>query len=441
MSNFAAGNEPGSAVPPTPGSLGVSRREWGLLAGTCGAVVLLLVVALAVVVGTHRQTGARIAWRTPSAAGRASASSAAAEPGRKLLPAVPLPDGAPVCGAHLGFLGALSGAAAGFGGSVHQGAQLAVAQYNAAHPTCPVTLVDLDSAGDPTTAVQRALVAVADPRMVGLIGPLMSGEAAATLPTFQRAGLPVITASATAPGLSEGGWSVFHRAIANNTAEGPAAARYIREDLHADKVFVVDDGSPYGTLVAGGARRGLGSAVVGMARVWQGQQTFTDTVARIKASGATVVYYGGYYTEAGPLLHDLGAAGVTARMVGGDGLHDSSLITTAGGSNAEGTAVTGVCVPAKDIDFVTAFRTRFSVEPGMYSGTAYDVANIFLVGIEHGIGTRARMAHFVDTYDGTGVSGGYRFTARGELDPRRVAIGIFVVAGTEFEYVRSEQGQ
>jgi branched-chain amino acid transport system substrate-binding protein len=340
---------------------------------------------------------------------------------------------------HLGFLGALSGAGGQLGQSIEQGAELAVNRYNKLHPDCAVSVVKLDSAGDPVKAPSLATQAAGDTQMVGLIGPLFSGESESSVPLLTRAGLPAITPSASRSALSGHGWRVFHRAIANDTEQGPAAARYIRDELHADKVFVIDDGSAYGQLVAGGARQGLGGAVVGTDRVLTGR-SLSGIVQRVKTTGASVVYYGGYYDGAGPLLKELRAAGVTAAVVGGDGIDDPSLASLAGGQDIDGTVATAPVTPASDAGFLAAFRSAYG-EPSPYAGVAYDVANIFLVGIEHGVGTRAAMLDFVNSYDGAGVCGGYRFTANGELDPSRVRVGILVFRGGQFVYERSEPGQ
>jgi branched-chain amino acid transport system substrate-binding protein len=337
---------------------------------------------------------------------------------------------------HLGFLGALSGVGGQLGQSIEQGAELAIDRYNKLHPDCAVTLVKLDSAGDPARAPSLATQALRDTRLVGLIGPLFSGESEAAVPLLNRVGLPVITPSASRDSLSRHGWRVFHRAIANDAEQGPAAAHYIRAELHADKVFVIDDGSAYGQLVAGRVRQRLGGAVVGTDRVPVGHG-LSGTVQRVKTSGASVVYFGGYYDGAGPLLKKLRTAGVTATLVGGDGIDDPSLASLAGGQDIDGTVATAPLTPASDPAFLAAFRSAYG-EPLPYSGIAYDVANIFLLGIEHGAGTRATMLDFVNSYDGTGVAGGYQFTSHGELDPSRARVAILVFHGGQFGYERSE---
>jgi branched-chain amino acid transport system substrate-binding protein len=353
-----------------------------------------------------------------------------------------LPDGSPVCGAKLGFLGPLTGPAGNLATSIWQGAQLAVDQYNQAHPGCTVTLADFDSQTDPSRAPALATAAAADPQLVGIIGPLLSREASAALPILNRAGLTAITPSASDTKLSGSGWRVFHRAIANDAGQGAAAALYIAQELHAVKVFVIDDGSPYGTTVAGAVRRGLGGAVAGTDRIRQGQRAFPGTVGKVQASGATAVFFGGYFDDAGPLLKALRTAAVTATFVGGDGIQGPPFVDGATGQFVEGAVATLPCRPSLDLGFDSAFRAAFQAGPGNFSGIAYDVASIYLTGLAHGVGTRADMLSFVNSFDGTGgVSGGYKFTATGELDPSRSNVAIFVVHSGRFSYDHTISGQ
>ena len=131
------------------------------------------------------------------------------------------------CDLKIGFFGALTGDAANLGINIKNGAELAVTQYNEKHADCKVTLTSFDSQGDPSIAPGLAQKAVTDKKLVGIVGPAFSGESKAADPIFDKAGLNIITASATNPALSENGWKTFHRILGNDATQGPAAAKYI----------------------------------------------------------------------------------------------------------------------------------------------------------------------------------------------------------------------
>ncbi|HEX6968068.1 MAG TPA: branched-chain amino acid ABC transporter substrate-binding protein [Micromonosporaceae bacterium] len=335
------------------------------------------------------------------------------------------------CGYKIGFFGALTGPAAALGINENNGVKLALKQYNDANPDCKVELVELDSQGSPDQAPALAQRAIDDEKILGIVGPAFSGESEAANPLFAEAGLVHISPSATRPSLADQGWKTFFRAVGNDLSQGPAAGNYIKNVLKADKVFVVDDQSAYGMGLADEVKKVLGAAVVGSDRVQgEGKQTdFSALVTKIKNSGATAVYFGGYYQEAGLIRKQLTQAGVTAVLVAGDGVNDPAYIESAGQAAAEGTVLTCPCAPATEArgSFAADYKALHGVDPGTYSDTAYDAANILLAGIKDGAKTRAEMLEFVKNYNGEGVAATYKFTDKGELDPAQVKVWAYKV--------------
>ena len=195
-------------------------------------------------------------------------------------------DGGKACDLKIGFFGALTGDAANLGINIKNGAELAVNQYNEKNADCKVTLVTFDSQGDPSVAPGLAQKAVTDKKLVGVVGPAFSGESKAADPIFDKAGLNIITASATNPALSENGWKTFHRILGNDATQGPAAAKYIKDILKAEKAFVVDDSSEYGKGLADIVRKDLGGQVAGNDAIQQKQTDFSGTVTKVTASKA-----------------------------------------------------------------------------------------------------------------------------------------------------------
>ncbi len=108
------------------------------------------------------------------------------------------------------------------------GIKLALDEYNKAkHADCKVGLKVFDSQGDPEKATPLATQIVGDDSIVGLVGPGFSGESLATGKTFNAAGLPSISPSATNVTITQQGWATWHRVIGNDSAQGAAAAKYI----------------------------------------------------------------------------------------------------------------------------------------------------------------------------------------------------------------------
>jgi len=344
------------------------------------------------------------------------------------------------CGYELAFFGALTGSAADLGINIEHGAELAVDQYNQKNGANCVTLKKFDSQGDPNKATGVARSVIADPKILGVIGPAFSGESANADPILNQAGVPLITPSATNPTLATGGtangtpWKVFHRAVASDADQGPAAARYISEVLKATKVFVANDQSVYGAGIAQAVQDTLGASMVAGTDKTGGDGKVTDfgtTINKIKQSGATVVFYGGYYTNAGLLRKQLTAAGWKGTLVGGDGVKDPGYVAAAGAAAAEGSILTCPCAPPEKAtgSFVADYKAKWGQDAGTYSDVAFDAANIFLKGIDAGKLTTSAMNDYLGTVDYQGVSNEYKFQPNGNLDPSHVIVWAFKVSG------------
>lgn len=335
------------------------------------------------------------------------------------------------CDLKIGFFGPLTGDAAGLGIHMRNGTKLAIDQYNKDNPDCKVNLEPYDSQGDPAKAPALAQQAVGDSKVIGIVGPAFSGESEVADPIFDEAGLPTITPSATRPSLSTKSWKVFHRGIGNDTSQGPAAGRYIKDVLKAEKVYVVDDQSAYGAGLVDEVKKVLGT-VAGEDKIQVKQTNFSAIVTKITGSGADVLFFGGYYTEAGLLLKQLKGAGWKGTMVAGDGVNDANFIKVAGEQVAEGTILTCPCAPATAAKgtFVTDYKAAFeNADPGTYGDVSYDVTKIMLEGIKDGKTSREDMLAFIKSYNKAGAATGvtYKFEANGELDPAQVVVWAFKV--------------
>jgi branched-chain amino acid transport system substrate-binding protein len=342
-------------------------------------------------------------------------------------------EGCPPGGVALGFFGALTGPNAALGINIRNGAKLAIDQYMAGNPTCPVRLVEYDSQGSEDQAPALAIQAVQDQNVVAIIGPAFSGESRTANPIFNEAGLPLVTPSATGVSLSQNGWDVFHRAVGNDNAQGPAAAQYISNELQAQEVAVIDDASEYGKGIADLVREELGNTVVFNDAIDPQAQDYSSTVNGIKSASPDAIFYGGYYAEGGRLLKQLRDAGVTATFVSDDGALDTGFIQAAGQRQSEGALLTCPCAPVSQVDggeaFQKAYVEAFNSEPGTYSTEGYDAANLLLEGIKQGNFDRASMNAFLDRVRYEGLTKVLQFDETGEVnDP---TVYVYEIQGGE----------
>jgi branched-chain amino acid transport system substrate-binding protein len=314
----------------------------------------------------------------------------------------------------LGYLGPLTGDSANLGINIHRGVELALDLWNAANADCKVTLKDYDSQGDPQKAPALADQAIADKTILGIVGPAFSGESKAVDPKFDQAVLPTITASATNPDLSKNGWKIFHRMLATDAKQGPDVAKYIRDTLKAKSVFVIDDQSEYGKGLADQVRSTLGALATGTDSIDPKASDYSAAVTKVKTANPAVVFYGGYYNEAGKLVKQLRDGGVKATFVSGDGAADQGFIKAAGPASKDAIISCPCNINGNDA-FLKAYKAKFNDDPRTYGAEAYDATNTFFAAFAAGKLDRASINTFLATYDAEGASRRIKWDANGEV--------------------------
>lgn len=326
----------------------------------------------------------------------------------------------------IGFIGALSGDYKLLVVGAYNAAQMAFDQANAAG-TMPVTveLVPFDSQGSGDIAAPLVDQIVGDTSFVGVIGPAFSGESAAVGDKLDQAGIPFITDSATDDALSQNGWTHWFRALGRNSDMGPPAADYIAKVGGATEACASSDGSPYGLGlkdVAVQEFKTLGVDVVLNEDVEAGGKDYTALVQKIKDSGCTGFFYGGYSPEAGLIRKQMTEAGLgDVLMVGGDGIKDDTFITTAGKAS-EGTISSCTCAdisastdPAA-VQFISDYTAKFGDAPGIYAAEGYDIAQIYIAALTSGATTGQEITDYVHGLSAfPGLTKNYTFGADGEL--------------------------
>ncbi|MDQ3678946.1 MAG: branched-chain amino acid ABC transporter substrate-binding protein [Actinomycetota bacterium] len=329
----------------------------------------------------------------------------------------------------IAFVGAKTGDNANLGLNIRDGAKLAIDEENEAGGDVVIRLREYDTAGDPAQASTVKGQFIADNSIVGVVGPAFSGETKAVLPDLQQAGLVMISASATNKDLPTvvPDQTVFHRTIGDDALQARGVAEYVATVEKPSSVVFVHDNSEYGKGLTDDVRKeaqGLNVRIAGATRTLDPKaQDFSSVVTDVKSSGAGLVFYGGYYAEAGRFKKQLTDAGVTAKFVSGDGSLDKGFIEAAGAANAEGARLTCPCNLALESstgplkEFFDNYTQKIGREPGLYSAEGYDSAKILIKGIKAGNDTRDKLLRYVEDETGIheGVSKPIQFEPNGNL--------------------------
>ncbi len=318
--------------------------------------------------------------------------------------------------AKIGFFGALTGSDAALGINERNGVRVALDRYKK-ESGCEVKLEEYDSQGDPAQAPALASKAATDTKVLGIVGPAFSGESKTANPIFNEAGLPIITPSATNATLSKNNWKIFHRAVANDDLQGPAASKFIL-GKGAKKVAVIDDASEYGKGLADTVRTKIkeGGATTDVNEAIDPKGSdYSSTVNKVKAANVDAVFYGGYYESAGRLMKQLRDGNVAATFVAGDGSLDAKFIDSASGKGEGAVLLAPGAYTATDQTFVDDYKRINNVDPGLYSVEGFDAANHFLAAFKAGRTTRADVNTYVSSTPYKGLLKNYQYQADGEL--------------------------
>ena len=175
------------------------------------------------------------------------------------------------------------------------------------------------------------------------------------------------------------------------------------------KVFVVDDQSAYAVPLRGYVEAGLtkvaGASLVGGDSVPNTTTDYSAMIAKIKAVGATVVIYTGYYSAAAIFIKQLRDSGSRAIFAASSDSYNNEFIKLAGKS-AEGARISGV-PNLKDLDpsADAIFQKSMGASSGVYTIESFDAASILLEGIAQGNTSRSTILNWVKNYNGVGISG------------------------------------
>lgn len=347
----------------------------------------------------------------------------------------------------IGAAGPFTGSLSKIGQDSLNAIKMAVDEFNASGKLkgVKVEVVVADDGAEPAKATVAAEKLAADKSLVGVIGPMNSGAVNAALPVYEKAGLVIISQSATNPALTEGGYRVMHRVCPRDDQQGPAAAHFIVEQIKAKKVFIIDDKSTYGQGLAeqvAGALPKLGLTNVTRGQVAADDKEFSPILGRVKASGADLVFLAIPDPAQGAMIaKQMRAAGITAGIMGGDGLYERDQFAKAGGPALEGAYVTSITPALKDVPAAKDFVTRFEAKYGgmsIFAGQSYEATNILLKAIADAAAAHGGKVSRADVLAGVHATKGYvgilgapiGFDDRGDLAGG--SIFIFQVKGGDF---------
>ena len=338
----------------------------------------------------------------------------------------------------IGLPAPLTGSYAAAGKDIVNGAQLAANDINAKGGVLgkKIELVQEDDKCD-ADAAAGAAQALVDKGVVAVAGGYCSSAALPELRVFHGAGLAYVMDASTNPALTEKGWGDAFRTIGRDDEQGPFAAKFMKEVLHAKTVAVINDNTTYSKGLADNTVAALkkqGIDVVYNDAVTPGQMDYADVAKNVGDLKPDVVYYTGYYPEAALIAKDVRELKLPVKyLMGGDGTTDPTLIRTAG-SAAKGMICTTAPLPqflpgAKAHRFISEYKKAYGADavPGPYSIYEYDAVSVTAQAIADAKSTKpadiVAALHKISNFKG--ATGDITFNDKGD---RTDAVYMAVIA-------------
>lgn len=279
----------------------------------------------------------------------------------------------------VGFAGPMTGDYSQFGVDMSNAMKLAVADFGDVQGWKVEMAIEDDGGGaEGGAAVANKLVS--DATFVAMAGHAFSGATAAAMPIYEKAGVPMMSPSATNPDLTTTGSKVFNRNAFTDTEQGIGAAKYLFEKLGIKKLALMHDGTDYGQGLANVVKENfvsLGGEALAFEAVTPGESDYSAPLAAVAAMGPEALYFGGYNAEASVLVNQMAQAGLSGVVFfGGDGIYGKDFLSKVG-DNGEGVYSATLVPPGTDpiLKFNEAYLEAYGTEAGVlsaYTWNSYD---------------------------------------------------------------------
>lgn len=292
----------------------------------------------------------------------------------------------------IGGIGPLTGEAASYGNSVKQGAEIAIAEINAAGGVkvgdktykFDMKFEDDEASEEKSPQAYNALM---DQGINAVMGCVTSGACIAITDQTAQDGILQITPSGSA-----------EDCIANDNAfricfsdpeQGTAMAEYAVNKLGLKKIAVIYNAADeYSTGIQKEFEKQVadkGGEIVASEAFNKGDVDFNTQLTKIKGTDAEAIYVPAYYQDATYITKQAKDMGIDVQFLGSDGW-DGVLGTASDASTVEGCIFTSPFCAAVDTENVVAFvkeyESKYSATPDQFAADGYDTVYAFKAAME-----------------------------------------------------------
>jgi branched-chain amino acid transport system substrate-binding protein len=322
-----------------------------------------------------------------------------------------------------------------------------------------VEVVAMNDSSTPAVGAASARRMAADPKVIGVIGTYNSGVAAEVAPILEEAGIVMISPGNTNPSLTVGPdparparqYNNYFRVVTTDALQGPFLAQTALSVAQAKRAAVVSETKAVSRGLAenfSSAYTRAGGSVVLSRLVPDQTADFSAVLREIAPMQPDLVFFGGEYNVGATLSRQAHDMGVTAPVMGGDGMKDMSYISKAGTKAADGDLASSVGVGLASPStrpFLAAYEAAgYSDPPTDFGPYAYDATNVLLTAAAEALDAQTGVSPAerrdilarVQAIQTTGVTGAVSFDPYGDTNTK--VLTLYRVSGEEWVPVRTE---
>ncbi|MEA2717988.1 MAG: branched-chain amino acid transport system substrate-binding protein [Actinomycetota bacterium] len=289
----------------------------------------------------------------------------------------------------------LSGSTA-VGIGIRNSVDLAIRQANDknAVPGWRIDLAAEDDSGKPDVGGRAATKLATDNAVAAVIGTYNSSVALQTIPILDNASIAQVSPANSSDALTKGEnlaspvrpHKNYFRTATVDSLQGGFGADYAYNTANARNVVIIHDNKTYGKGLAESFQARFvkdGGTVLGEVRVIGEEVTdYSSDVTNILPLNPDLIFYGGEYTAAARLTTELKKQGVTAPLMGGDGIVDQTYVDNAKDAS-KGDLGTSFGAPAEQLPSAKSYLDSYNAAsyrdpPSAYGALAFDAANVVI---------------------------------------------------------------
>ena len=323
--------------------------------------------------------------------------------------------------AKVALLTTTSGAAAAYGESIKNGAELAVAQVNADANNVKINLLVEDTKGDKNEAINAMNKVISKDKVVAVIGPMLSGEMMAAGPIANKNKVVALGTSTTAEGITDIGEYIFRNAVPESLAVDAAIRQAHKVLGYKTAAIMYSNNNDQMVSVNNTAKKALeseGVQIVATETFADKDTDFSAQLTKIQQAKPDIIIVASLYQEGALIMKKMRELGMNQPVVGSNGFNSPAFIKNAGAA-ADGAIVGTPWFPNKDDqkvrDFRKAYVEKYGHEPDQFAAQAYDAVFLYEAALK-AAGSTTDREKFRNALKGitdfVGVTGKFQFNEK-----------------------------